>query len=251
MLGLTACTADGDEDQAADELPVEVEGEVLDRREPDAAEEPDVDGEEDTDDDGPGDDGPGDEDGTAETDDPDAADEAAPPTSPAPTSPAPTSPAPTSPTPTSPTPTQPAPAEPAPTPAPMVLAAGPARSTGPVLDSDGVEWTVTSSTSVERGVDPPALTVATHPGDDAPRRQVACAAALEAPSDRGLVARGTLTVSLHVVGTDGAVQVLTRQRIELDVTLEPGRRLDLAASQGRTFDVADVRQVTCVAELNG
>jgi hypothetical protein len=63
------------------------------------------------------------------------------------------------------------------------------------------------------------------------------------------VARGTLTVSLRVVAADGSVQVTARQRIELDVSLAPGRRLDLAASPPSTFDVAEVRQVTCVADL--
>lgn len=286
LLLASACTGDDPDGQAAPEMPVEVEGEVLDRR--------DDDGSGTTGDDGPkagddgsgtsGDDGQDDEaDGAGDTADAsegsggsdssddagaadgdetsDAAGDGSADRDTAGSSDAGTtgatgttgrsqSPART-PGAAAPTPTPRATSEPAPAsgPEPHRVPAGPAVPTGPVLDSDGSDWIETSSTTVERGQEPPPLTVGLLPGEYGPQRPVRCQAALEAPSDRRLVARGTLTVSLRIEAADGTVTTLPRQRIELDVTLVPGRRLELAASPPRTLDVAEVRQVTCVAEL--
>lgn len=271
----SACTGGEPDEQAAEPMPVEVEGEVLDRRdddEPDATDAGDVSedaqdeasaGSDEAGTDGDGADAAGDGAATEDTaenagdagngdgdDGVDAGTTGGTSTAPSgtPSAAAPT-PAPRSPAPRSPAPDEGSEPAPATTPEPRRVADGPAVSTGPVLDSDGSEWTETSSTTVERGQEPPPLTVGLLPGEHGPQRPVRCQAALEAPADRGLVARGTLTVSLTIEAADGTVTTLPRQRIELDVTLAPGRRLELAVSPPRTLDVAEVRQVTCVAEL--
>lgn len=267
VLLASACTGDDPDEQAAPEVPVEVEGEVLDRRDDDGTDTAGDDGEEAPADeagdtaeasDGPdapdggddadaaGDDETSDVAGGGSADDGDTAGGSdAGTTGGASPTPART------PSAAAPTPAPRATSEPAPVtgPEPRRVPAGPALSTGPVLDSDGSDWTETSSTTVERGQEPPPLTVGLLPGEYGPQRPVRCQAALEAPSDRRLVAQGTLTVSLRIEAADGTVTILPRQRIELDVTLVPGRRLELAASPPRTLDVAEVRQVTCVAEL--
>jgi hypothetical protein len=177
---------------------------------------------------------------------------------PTPTSTASPTPAPTrTPTPTTspvPTRTPAAPASPAPsTPAPpvaRVLTAGPAEQRSEALGLGDEGWVVTSSAGpIEPGVAPPPFRVdvdVVAEGAD-PIGGAVCAVTLQAADDRGLSAEGLVTVRLVLEDHEGARRLLTRQLLNLDVTLAAGRSHRIDPSAPLTVDARELAKVTCEA----
>jgi hypothetical protein len=154
--------------------------------------------------------------------------------------------APVTPRPT-PTPT----ASPSPTPAPRVLQAGPARTFSEASAEYGA-WVVLSGTpAFGPGELPPPFRVDVDvQGEGGPTGGAVCAVRLQAGEDRGLVARGTATVTLVLTDHDGATTRLLRQRLDLDVHLGAGGSVDVDPSPPVQVDAADWAAASCEARFD-